>query len=139
MAWKLSMIAAAAVLMSAQDRPNLVGSWQSQAGGNVSITIRGTQDTLHVLETDGNDSREWTCASDGKNCVMPGQPKDTVSAWYNGPALIVMETRGNDVVKKRLQLSADKSKLEMEVIPIVPPGKTEKIELSKKSQASASR
>jgi hypothetical protein len=43
-----------------------------------------------------------------------------------------LETKGNDVVKRRLTLT-NASTLEMEVIPIVPPGKTGKLVFTKQS------
>ncbi|HZU26387.1 MAG TPA: hypothetical protein VFA04_12750 [Bryobacteraceae bacterium] len=133
MVWRIAIIAAAAFLLNAQDtsKPDLNGTWRSDNG--VTLSIAGSPDSLHVTETRGGETTDWTCGTEGKNCDLPGAHKGTVSAWYNGPALVIMETRGSDVVKKRIELSADKSKLEMEIFPIVPEGKTEKIELTKKS------
>jgi hypothetical protein len=133
MSWKIAIFAAAAFVLNAQDtgKPDLSGTWRSENG--VTVTIAGSPDSLHVTETSGGQTTDWTCGTEGKSCDLPGGHKGTVSAWFNGPALVVMETRGDDVVKKRLELSADKSKLQMEVMPIVPSGKSEKFELTKKS------
>ena len=40
--------------------------------------------------------------------------------WHNGPMLVLMETRGNAVIKKRLKLSDDGQTLSLEVIHIAP-------------------
>jgi hypothetical protein len=52
-----------------------------------------------------------------------------VSIWFNGPKLVIMETRGKDVLKRRFQATDDGKEIEMETIPIVPQGKTEVVRL----------
>jgi len=77
---------------------------------------------------------EFQCNTVGKEC---SEKHGKVSMWFNGPKLVVMETRGSDVVKRRFEASADGGALEMEVIPIAPSGKTEKVALKRVTSTNA--
>ena len=54
-----------------------------------------------------------------------------VSIWFNGPKLVMMETRGNDVLKRRFHATDDGMGIDLETIPIVPQGKTEVVRLQR--------
>jgi hypothetical protein len=55
-------------------------------------------------------------------CKLKAQ---SVTLYYSGPRLVMMETRHNNqwVIKKRLQPSDDGKTLNLEVIDIVPQGR----------------
>jgi hypothetical protein len=68
--------------------------------------------------------------------VKTAGKKATVSLWFNGPRLVEMETKGSDVVKRRFTILPQGDVMEMEVIPIVPSGKTESVQF-KRAQLTA--
>jgi len=118
------------------DRNKLAGSWQeSAAEPGKTWTLVETGDLMRITETvKGEKLVEFQCNTIGKECSAK---HGKVSMWFNGPKLVVMETRGSDVVKRRFEASADGGALEMEVIPIAPSGKTEKVALKRVTSTNA--
>lgn len=132
---KLLCLALLTMGIAAADRPDLAGTWKldpanSQTGDEKvqsgSLVLHQTDDGVTIADsqatTDGKEKKlEIQCNTMGKECKL----KDgAFSLWYNGPALVVMQTHGDDlVVKRSLTLSADGGKLTMEVIHILPPNK----------------
>ena len=57
--------------------------------------------------------------------------------WFNGSKLVEMETRGPHRVKRRFSISSDTDSMELETIPIVPPGKSETAHFKRVSAATA--
>lgn len=129
-------------LADSGQKPNLNGTWQldpaKSDGANQQANTRFTrvieQDgtKIHMVETvstsDGKQqSIEVRCNTLGQQCNVTGPGHEAhVSFWYNGPALVEMDTavHGKDTVtKRRAKLSDDGKTLEVEVIPLVPPGK----------------
>jgi hypothetical protein len=130
----LAIVLACAFVLFADDngKPDLSGTWKASTDSRLrELTITPSGDALHVTESRNDGNSEWTCGTSGQQCDLQGGRKGTVSAWYNGPTLVVMETRGSNVSKERVQLSSDKSAMTVELIPVAPPGKTEKVELRK--------
>jgi hypothetical protein len=134
-----SLLVAPAVLAQDSDRPNLAGKWQidparSEGANGATLNIQTKDDdSLHyLLESHNGETAEFQCTTDGTECAMTdGGRKAKVSLWYNGASLVMMETKGNNVVKRKLTVTG--STLEMEVIPIVPQGKTDKLVFAKQS------
>ena len=128
-----------AVLAQDTDRPNLAGKWQidparSEGGGGATLSIEARDDdSLHyVLQSHNGGTAEFDCTTDGRECAMTdGGRKAKVSLWYSGDSLMVMETRGSSVVKRKLTVTG--SMLQMDVIPIVPQGKPDKLVFNKQS------
>jgi hypothetical protein len=106
---------------------------------NPVLTIQEKGDNIQFKEIRGqdqsNDVSEFTCGTMGRDCPMEDHgEKAEVSVYYNGPTLVVLKThghRGNSVEKRRLTLAANGNSLVMEVIPIEPPGKAEKLVFTK--------
>ncbi len=82
---------------------------------------------MHIKELEGgSEVADFTCGTGGANCeIKTGGKKATISLWFNGPSLVEMETKGPDVIKRRFRILPANGTMEMEVIPIVPGGKTE--------------
>lgn len=124
------------------DRQKLIGSWEQQGaaeGGPASSwTFSPTKDLIRVTQLEGgNKVAEFSCGTEGSGCeVKAAGKKATVSMWFNGPMLVEMETKGSDVVKRRFKILSPGDVMEMEVIPIVPGGKTETLEF-KRAQLAA--
>ena len=133
-----ALMMSAALAQDTDDRPDLTGKWQidparSDGGNGESLNIEANDDSLHYLEqTHNGDTAEFNCTTDGKECAMTDSGhKAKVSLWYNGASLVLMETKGSSVVKRKLTLTGPT--LQMEVIPIVPQGKTDKLIFTKQS------
>lgn len=119
---------------AAGDRPDLSGNWKldlahSQAGEEKvqsgTLVIHQTEDdvaiTNSLMSPDGKEKKlEVQCNTVGKDCKLK---EGVFSAYYNGPALVMMQTHGSLAVKRRLTLSSDGGKLTMEVIHISPADK----------------
>lgn len=129
-------------------RPDLNGSWRlepsrcevhSRLPDQLTWQIEQTYDAIHVIQKSGDkNTDEFRCATDGKDCkVKEAGHKAVLSFYYNGPALIELQTEGQDnVVKKKMQLSSDGSTLTVEVVHITPVGKEpEKLVLTKEAAA----
>ncbi len=126
---------APAILAQSADKPDVAGNWQIAASRDDSVTLSiaaKDNDSLHYVESHNGATLEFDCTTDGAECAMTdGGHKAKVSVWYNGDSLVVMETKGSNVLKRRLTVTG--STLQMEVIPIVPQGKTDKLVFTKQS------
>lgn len=124
------------------DRQKLLGSWELQGVAEnsppSSWTFSTVRDSMQVTEAEGGKKvTDFACGTEGKPCeVKTGGKKATVSMWFNGPSLVEMETKGSDVVKRRFKILPQGDAMEMEVIPIVPSGKTETFQF-KRAQLAA--
>jgi hypothetical protein len=114
------------------DRPDLNGTWKldpahSKTGEekvqSEMLLIHQTDDGVTIADSqaseDGKEKKlDIQCNTMGKECKL----KDgAFSLWYNGPVLVVMQTHGDAVVvKRRIAMSEDGSKLTMDVIHIAP-------------------
>jgi hypothetical protein len=120
--------AAAATFVFAADRPALNGVWQGSSNSE-TVTIHQKDDAVEIVEA-GRQTSDLQCKTDGKACKIKG---GEVMFWYNGPMLVLMETHGTRVVKKRFRPSDDGKNLEIEIIHIEPTGSTEKLTLARRS------
>jgi hypothetical protein len=130
-AWAL-LLGAAAFAMDDTDRAKLIGAWQSNAGGATWIFAQDG-DTLHITHLQ-NDRKlaDFACNTSGRECSVKEDGKSAkVSMWFNGPKLVVMETQGSEVVKRRFQPGGEGNVIEVETIPIVPEGKPETAKLNR--------
>jgi len=132
---------------AAADRPDFNGTWkldvaQSELNGaarDFTLLIEEKGSNLHVKEASGPDSQEdvseFTCGTLGVDCAMrDGKEKATVSVYYNGSMLIFLKThgrKGSTVEKQRLSLAAGGKSVTLELMPIEPQGKLEKLVLAK--------
>ena len=114
------------------DREKLAGSWEIQGTAPESNAVTGWTfklqgNSFHVTEREGDKAvANFECNTEGTPCeVKTGGKKATISMWFNGPKLVQMETKGSDVVKRRFGILPKGDVLEMELIPIVPSGKSE--------------
>jgi hypothetical protein len=127
----LLILCAAASAGEKDPRASLSGTWQQSASKWV---IEEKSDSIHVTYSEnGQVQSEFECAI-GRECeTSAGAHKAKVSLWFNGPKLVQMETRGNEVLKRRFSANGDE--LELELIPINPDGKPQVLKLKRvKSQ-----
>ena len=134
-----------ATLLSAEKpmingKPDFSGAWQAEASGTARWTIEQRPDGIAIREVSlsGKPITEVRCGVDGKECSGRVDGGDAATVFYfNGPMLVQMTTRKDKVTKTRRTLSPDGQRITMEVIPINPPGDTEKVVLVRAGDSSA--
>jgi len=113
------------------DHEKLIGSWQLQDSSAEKLAkkwiFKVNGGNLQVTQLDGDKViTKFHCSINGSICqVETGGDKGTISVWHNEAALMQMETKGSVIIKRRFAVLAQGNVMEMEVIPIVPGGKTE--------------
>ena len=123
-----------ALAAASADREKLIGAWETRPDGDSravwTLATNGDTFRLTAAENDRTVS-DIECNTLGRECELnvSGKPIK-VTMWFNGAKLVVMETRGSEVLKRRFHAAVDGT-LELEVIPIVPQGKPELIRLSR--------
>jgi hypothetical protein len=138
----LSMTSIVCLADDAADRGKLTGTWNLDGGaGNTAWIVRGTETGVHLTYARGTEKiADFECNTTGKECAvkMDGHSAK-VSLYYNGPRLIMLETRGDTVVKWRFGLASDGGELEVETMPITPAGKTETLRFKHAEVQASSR
>jgi hypothetical protein len=118
------------------DRAQLLGSWQRQDDSGKEVTVwvlevRGA--ALHIMESRGGQkSSEFECPPKGVDCdgTVEGK-KAKVTLYYNGPALVQLETRGSDITKRQFTVTGQPDTMEIEVMPILGTDKAETLHLKR--------
>jgi len=131
------MVLGVAVTAATPDREKLIGAWESQGAGDAKTvwTLSANGDSIHITQSE-NDRKisDVECNTGGRECEMKQAGKPVkVSMWFNGPKLVVMEVRGSEVLKRRFHATDDGSAMELELIPIVPQGKSELVHMTRAS------
>ena len=140
----LCLWVAAVGMSAAAGRADLNGVWQldrTHSGDKVkseTLEIQQTEGAIQIADTtvgaDGKEQKsDIQCNTLGKECKLKDEQ---VSLWYNGPMLVLMETRraNESVVKKRLKTSVDGRTLTLDVIHISPSGENETLTFTKRAQ-----
>ena len=136
------LLSAAAFAEDDADRAKLGGTWQVEtpaAGQTAAVwTLEEKGDSMHVTHSEGARTlADFECNTTGKECETKDSGKQAkVSMWFSGAKLVQLETRGSDVVKRRFSVTGQGDRMELEVIPVVPTGDTEKI-VFKRLQSTA--
>lgn len=115
-------------LSAADEVPSYSGTWQA-ADKSSELVVEQTGDSVHVREQRGPKLLcEYTCNSSGKDCSFKQDGKKaTVSVYFNGPKMVEVRTHGDVVIKRRFGLTNEGKNMEVELMPIVPPGKSETV------------
>jgi len=125
------------------ERAKLTGTWQAQGEGgaaNAVWVLESQGDVFHITNSEGDKKIADYACNLGKECeVKDGGRKVRVTVYFNGPKLVVMETKGDEVVKRRFGAAQQGDTLELEVIPVAPAGKTEMLHFQRLSNAAATR
>ena len=124
------LLASTAIADDDSSRAKLMGRWQVDGTGETKSSWdleEGLADSIHVANTSGAQTiAEFECNTMGKECaVKDAGRKSKVAMWFNGPKLVEMETKGNQVVKRRFNITGDGDTMDIETIPIAPAGKVE--------------
>src|SRR5258708_39662431 len=91
------------------DRAKLLGSWQAQdeSGKEATVWVLEVKGmALHISESRGNlKISEFECVPKGVDCEgTVGGIKATASMYYDGPALVQLETKASDVTRRRFSV-----------------------------------
>jgi hypothetical protein len=124
------------------DRTQLAGAWDLGAGaGNTAWTIKETGDSVHLTYLRGTEKlADFDCATTGKECSVHMEGHSSkVTLYFNGPRLVMLETRGDTVVKWRFGAASEGRELEVETIPITPGGKTETLRYKRTDVQASNR
>lgn len=128
------LLAGAAFADDTNSRALLIGQWQNQSGAdqNSVWVIEQKGDELHVSASKGEQKLlESECKPVGVDCEAKDAGKSAkVSMYYNGPALVQLETKGSEVTKRRF-IAKDQESVDLEVTPIVPGGSSETVHLKR--------
>jgi hypothetical protein len=121
------------------DRAKLTGAWQEQ-GSQAVWTIEQTSSGMHVTNSEGaRKIAEFNCDL-AKECEAKDAGKKVkVTLYFNGGKLVVMETRGDQVVKRRFGFGDAPDVLELEMIPVTPEGKAETMHCTRVQSASVTK
>jgi hypothetical protein len=121
------------------DTAKLAGTWALD--GKPTWKLAPTPDGVHFTYMHGSQTvADFECNTSGKDCPikMDGK-KTTVTVYFNGSQLVLMETRGSDVVKMRFGVLAASGEMQVETIPITASVKPETQRLKRVATESATR
>ncbi len=121
--YTFAAFSALAALSHADDkataRAALIGSWV-QNGGAASWIIDSRTDGLHVTQLEGSGPvADFECNTFGEKCeVKIAGHKVIESLYYNGAALIQLETKGDQIVERRFSVLPTGNAMKVEVTPM---------------------
>ena len=126
------------------DRAKLLGSWQRQDDSGKEVTVwvlevKGM--ALHISVSLGDKKiSEFECLPRGEECegTVEGK-KAKVTMYYDGSALVQLETRESDVTRRRFTVSGQPDMMDIEVMPILGAGKAETLHLKRIKNSAGSR
>jgi hypothetical protein len=134
------LFCAAARADDTTDRGKLMGSWQMEAAATDAAgwSFSPQGDSVKVTEVEsGNTVADFVCGTDGTPCnVKISGKKASVSLWYNGPKLVVLEQRGSETVERKFMVATVGDQMQVEVLQMGPGGKNETLKF-KRSAASS--
>ncbi len=136
----LGMISPPAFAEDTADRAKLNGAWQQQgAGAGQSVwTIEETSAGMRVTSSQGEKKvAEFVCDFARECEAKDAGKKVKVTLYFNGGKLVVMETKGDQVVKRRFGFGDTADVMELEMIPVAPAGKSEMIHCTRVATAAA--
>jgi hypothetical protein len=118
------------------DRAKLLGSWQrlDDPGKEATVWVLEVKGmALHIAESLGDKKiSEFECVPRGAECEgTVASNKATVTMYYDGPALVQLETKGSDVTRRRFSVPGQPDMMDLEVRPIVGADKVETLHLKR--------
>jgi hypothetical protein len=113
----LAVIAAVSLPLAADtqsDRDGLIGTW-TESGGAHGWVIESNASGLHMTQLEASAPvADFSCATDGHDCdIKISGKKGKVSLYYNGSALIQLETKGSLITKRKFSINGNGLKVEV--------------------------
>jgi hypothetical protein len=114
------------------DRASLIGSWVQSSGNNAWI-IDKAADGLHITQIEGTGTvADYQCNLTGNDCdVKVAGHKAAISMYFNGAILVQIETKGDQIVKRRFSIEPSGNTLKVETIPMGAHAQTEEMEFER--------
>jgi hypothetical protein len=128
-----------------EQREKLFGRWQlagESAPADASVwTLERKGNSIRITLSEGARQRlTFECAPTGRDCVATDEGKRAnVSLWFDGPALVEMETKGSEVVKRVFVAGEGEGTMQLETIPVVPDGRAQKAHFKRVPPVSAAK
>lgn len=122
------------------ERAKLAGKWEMKSEAAAEKTpvwvVEDKGLSIHITRLMGAEKvSDFECEL-GKECKVKDSGKSvTEQIYFNGPKLVEIETKGGEVVKRRFEAATEADTMQVEVMPLVPAGKTETL-LFKRASAS---
>jgi hypothetical protein len=115
------------------DRASLVGNWV-QSGGNNEWIIDSSADGLHIKQVEGTGTvADYQCNLEGHDCdVKISGHKAAISMYFNGAILVQIETKGDQIVKRRFSVLPAGNTLKVETIPMMAHAQPEEMDFERK-------
>ena len=120
-------------------RENLLGTWQLESGAtHESWSLESDGAILRVVRKDeGKVSLDLECKPDGSMCKgMDDGKKVQVTMYFNGAALVQIETRDQEVIRRRFELDGH-GDLTIDQNPLNDPAKRHSLQLVRLVKAAA--
>ncbi|MEQ1884078.1 MAG: hypothetical protein ABL967_03395 [Bryobacteraceae bacterium] len=125
----------------AASRAKIAGVWEGENNGFPSRwTLENKGDSVHLVYQEKNEKLiDFECSTLGKECSTKVDGKGAkMTLYYNGPLLVVMESKGAEVATRRFGVDASGDQLSVDWMPLVPSGKDSTVQYKRvKEQASA--
>jgi hypothetical protein len=127
------------LLAQTLSEPDISGTWVQSSNGSIKWVLAQKDGKMHVHEMDGDRVvADFSCAINGEECAVKedGRP-EKVMMYYNGPVLVSIRERGNEVLKQRLAVSGDGKTLRVETVPFSNSEKSESMTFERQSAANS--
>jgi hypothetical protein len=126
---------AAACADDADDRGKLIGSWQTESAADAAAqwSFSSQGDSMKVTEIEsGNKVADFVCVTNGTPCeVKISGKKASVSLWYSGAKLVVLERRGSDAVERKFAVASGADQMEVEIVSMSAGGRSETLKFKR--------
>jgi hypothetical protein len=123
----------------------LMGAWESQGGtdntGKVTWLLEAKGGAVHVTYSQGSQKlAEFECDTSGRECPAKDAGRSAkISLYFNGPTLIELETKGQEVVKRRFAVAGTGEEMDVELIPVVSKSKAETVHFKRTKVAASNK
>ena len=136
-----ALLLAGLALAEEPDREALLGNWRLEnATKHEAWSLESDGSMLHVVRSDeGKVNLDLKCKPNGDKCPGTDEGKKVyVSMYFNGSALVQIETHDEDVIKRRFELDGQGA-LKIDQNPLSQPAKRQSLQLVREVKAAAVR
>jgi hypothetical protein len=126
------------VLAQTPGASDISGTWVESSNESIKWVFDPKDDKMHVQKMNGDTVvADFTCTLSGQECGVKedGRP-EKIMIYYNGPQLIAIRERGNDVLKQRISVSSDGKTLQVETVPLSGSQKSETVTFQRQVASS---
>ncbi len=123
----------------------LMGAWESQgesdSAARMTWLLEAKGDAVHFTYLHGSQKlAEFECDTSGRECASKDAGRSAkISLWFNGSTLVALETKGEEVVKRRFAVAGAGEEMDVELIPVVSKSKAETAHFKRVKVAASSK